>query len=182
MKTIKKITMLFCIVVFLSCKNDKKTTEIKEIDVPVKVNTFEVVFDLVATQNDNFHLYYTEDGSINFTEEQSLWYPYTGSNSVQEVKFSLPEGIYPTNLRVDFGYGANPNQKQIALKKFRVTYSDKSFEVKDSAIFNYFYPNVSNTVLDKANAILTRQDGNQETAPSIYPHTSLSDELTKMIK
>lgn len=72
MKTIKKITMLFCIVVFLSCKNDKKTTEIKEIDVPVKVNTFEVVFDLVATQNDNFHLYYTEDGSINFTEEQSL--------------------------------------------------------------------------------------------------------------
>ena len=176
------IPVLFLSAVLFSCKDDKNTEGATAPSQEVKDNSFKVTFDLIAKKDDNFHLYYTEDESINFNEKQSVWLPIKGSDTEQEVVFKLPENSAPTHLRVDFGHGVNKEQTEIVLKKFRMNFYDKSFEVKDSLIFNYFYPNKDNTILDNKHATLRRMKVDQETAPCIYPHIPLTDELNKMIK
>lgn len=176
------IPVLFLSVALFSCKDDKKTEEVTAPKEEVKDNSFKVTFDLIAKKDDNFHLYYTEDETINFNEKQSVWVPIKGRETEQEVVFKLPENSAPTHLRVDFGYGVNKEQKEIVLKKFKMNYYDKSFEAKDSLIFNYFYPNKDNTILDNKLATLRRIKEDQSTAPSIYPHIPLTDELNKMVR
>jgi hypothetical protein len=182
MKTKSLILFVFLSVSFFSCKEEKKpeentNTEVKNVDTKFKVS-----FELEAINDDNFHLYYTEDGSIKFTEEKSLWYPYKGSDKPQEVVFSLPEDAIPTNLRVDFGHDVNKEQTEIVLKKFKMNYYDKSFEAKDSLIYYYFYPNQESTILDKKTSTLKRIKLDQNSPPILYPHETLSQEIDKLVK
>ena len=165
MKSKLIISALFLTFVLFSCKGDNKA------DAPQAVvdNSFKVSFGFIAKKDDNFHLYYTEDETINFNEKQSVWAEIKGSEAQQEVVFKLPEDAAPTHLRVDFGYGENKEQPEIVLKNFKMSYYDKKFEVKDSLIFYYFYPNKDNTILDNKNATLKRVTLDQKTAPSVYP-------------
>ena len=179
MKTKNILVILLLSLSLFSCKNDKKS---EDKSTPKIENGFNVAFDLIAKKDDNFHIYYTEDNTINFSEEKSLWLPFKGSDAEQEVRFVLPEDVIPTNLRVDFGYGVNKEQSDIVLKKFKMKYFDKTFEVKDSLIFYYFYPNKDNTILDNTHATLKRIKPDQPTAPSLYPNTPLSEEILKMVK
>jgi hypothetical protein len=181
MNIIKLVSSTLIVLALVSCKDEKKET-VAPTNEPKEVKGLQVTFDLVAKKDDNFHLYYTEDESVNFTEEKSSWLPYKGKETVQEVTFVLPEEAAPTNLRVDFGHGKNPEQSDIVLKSFRLKYYDKTFEAKDSLIFNYFYPNKDNTLLDNKTATLKRLKQDQETAPCLYPHTPLTDELKKLIR
>lgn len=48
---------------------------------------------MVVKKDDNMHLYYTQDGSINFDEKQSVWMP-VGNESAQEVTFKLPKDVF----------------------------------------------------------------------------------------
>lgn len=183
MKTQKIVTIILMTIALASCKSDKKDDKpANDSELKKEENSFNVTFNLIVKKDDNFHLYYTEDKSINFNEDQSVWLPIKGSENEQEVKFILPEDIIPTDIRVDFGYGVNKEQSEISLKKFRMNYYDKSFEVKDSLIFNYFYPNKDNTILDKTKATLKRVNLEQTTGPSLYPHITLTEEISKMVK
>jgi hypothetical protein len=170
-------------VTLFSCKDNKKETNAEvNADEPKKENFFKVTFDVVVKKDDNFHLYYTEDGSINFNEKQSVWVPVKGSEKEQEVVFNLPEDAAPSNLRVDLGYGVNKEQSDIVLNKFKMDYFGKSFEAKDSLIYNYFYENKDNTIIDKKTNTIKRLKVDQETAPSLYPHIPLAEEIAKMVK
>ncbi|MCZ8089276.1 hypothetical protein [Flavobacterium sp.] len=185
MKT-KALIIFLVIFAFVSCK---KETEKKEQSVPEAVvdqdsdkNLFKVSFDLVVKKDDNMHLYYTEDGSINFDEKHSVWMPVKGNENTQEVIFKLPKDVLPTAIRVDFGYGKNESQSDVELKVFRMKYLDKVFEAKDTMIFNYFYPNKENTVVPFKTAILQRKSKDQPIGPILYPHEPLSVELQKMVQ
>jgi hypothetical protein len=175
------ISVLFLSVVLTSCKDDKKKTE-DNVQKDAPAQTFNVSFDLIAKADDNFHLYYTEDNTINFTEEKSIWVPIKGNANEQKITFKLPENVLPTDLRVDFGIGVNKQQAEIVLKKFNLEYFGKTFEAKDSLIFNYFYPNKDNTIVDKATSSIKRLSPDQPAGPSLYPHISLVDEINKLIK
>ena len=128
------------------------------------------------------HLYYTEDGSINFDEKKSIWAEVKGNDNVQTVQFKLPKEVLPTHLRVDLGYGKNEKQSDLDLKSFKMEYLDKKFEAKDTMIFNYFYENKDNTIRVSKTAVLQRKDKSQESGPMLYPHTTLTDELNKLVK
>ncbi len=177
-----KIFLLSIVFFALACKNEKKADgNIEKTEATIE-NDFSVSFNLIALKDDNFHLYYTEDGSINFNEEKSMWYPFKGSATDQEVKFKLPKDVIPTNLRFDLGYGVNKEQLKIVLKKFKMNYYGKIFEVNDSLIYNYFYPNKENTVLDKSSSTLSRVKSDSGSAPSLYPQITLSNEINKLVK
>ena len=177
----KNLGLIFLVAFSIfSCKNNKSENATTE---PVKeIKNFKVTLELIAKKDDNMHLYFTEDKSINFTEEKSVWAPIKGSDQVQQVVFNLPEDAIPTDFRMDLGYGVNKDQKEIVLKNFKMEYFDKTFEAKDSLIFNYFYPNKDNTVLDVKTATLRRIKADQLMAPSLYPHTALQEELIKMTR
>ncbi len=178
----KNILLLICIAFLSSCKNDNQKEKATEPDAAVVEDfIFKVKLGFVAAQNDNFHIYYTEDGSIDFNEEQSIWAEVKGSNQPQELVFNLPEGALPTNLRIDFGGGPNPEQTQIMLQKFGMEYHGKKFEVQGSDIFKFFYPNEQNTVYDASAGALKRITPDDQTAPSLYPHLTLSAEIEKLL-
>jgi hypothetical protein len=183
MKTKFLIASALFFSLLFSCKEDKKEGENKSNETTEVVsNIFVVTLDLIAKKNDNMHLYYTEDNSINFSEEKSVWAEIKGSETSQIVIFKLQEDVFPTDLRLDLGYGKNIEQKEIVVNNIALNFLNKSFNIKSSEIANYFYPNKENTVLDAATGTLSRMKADQETAPSLYPHTSLEDELMKLTR
>lgn len=185
MKIRISVLVLFTASIFLSsCKSDKDSDKKPEKEAVVEqINkNFQVSFELIATQDDNMHLYYTEDGSINFNEDKSVWAPFKGSNVSQMVVFNLPEDALPTDLRIDLGYGKNEKQQEIILKNFKMSYYGKSFQATGSDIFNYFYINKDNTLLNLQTATLKRLKADQLAAPSLYPHTTLEEQILKITR
>jgi hypothetical protein len=180
-------TVLLIVISLTSCKNDKvesdpKTdSKLEEKDQ----NLFKVNFELIVKKNDNMHLYYTDDETLNFNEKQSIWMPVKGSESVQNVQFNLPLDVIPTHIRVDFGYGKNIEQSDVELKTFRMSYFGEKVEAKGIDILNYFYPMKENTEAISGTSTLKRLNRDQETGPVLYPHILLSQkikEITKGIK
>lgn len=159
-------------IAFTSCKNGEKSevkTEAPVETVKVDPNSFKAIFEVVAKHDDRFHLYYTEDGSINFSEDKSLWADVKGSDASQNVVFDFPDDIVPTQLRIDFG--SNPDQGQMEIKNFKMTYYGKTFEAKDKFFFDYFGSNVNTVTVDKDKAIITpiKKAGTDYVGPSFYP-------------
>lgn len=182
----KFYTIIFLTLSLISCKkevdNQSNLDSVEDISKKTDENLVKVTFNLLIKKDDNLHLYYTDDESINFDEQKSLWMPIKGNEQSQEVTFIFPEDVLPTHLRVDFGYGKNEEQSVIELNKFKVNYYNKSFEANGVEIFNYFYPNELNTTIIKNTSSLQRLNKSQETAPSLYPHIALTEQLEKLIK
>jgi len=183
MKT--KILFVFAlfITIFFSCKEEKKTEEVlTEETKEVLYENFTVTLGIVAKKDDNLHLYFTEDNSINFTEDKSVWAEIKGNEANQQVVFKLPINAIPTDLRLDLGYGKNPEQMEILINSINFNYFDKSLVIKGSEVSNYFYPNKQNTVLDNLTGTVKRIKVDQETAPSLYPHTALEEALVELTR
>ncbi len=180
MKT-KLFTVVLIALTLFSCKDEKKEDNNEAVaEKPKNENLFKIAFDAVVAKDDSFHLYYTEDKTNNFTEDKSVWVKVKGSDKEQEVLFMLPEDVLPTDVRVDFGYG--DVVQDIVLKRLRMNYYDKSFVAQDAQIFNYFYANEQNTLIDKNTNTIKRLKADQKTAPSLYPQILLQDEMIKMVK
>lgn len=170
-------------IVLFSCKDDKNKINKEELNSKIEANNFfKVSLDLVVLKDDNFHLYYTEDGTVNFNEKQSIWVPINGSEKVQEVVYNLPEDVVPTHIRLDFGFGKNEAQSDVVIKSFKMNYFDKNFQVNDAKVFDYFSPNELSTIIDKPTSSLKRVKKDQETGPSLYPQILLGEEIAKMTK
>lgn len=187
MKTKVILTSLFLSLVFVSCKKEEpKNEEAKPVEVVEKVdpNAFKVIFDVVAKKDDKFHLYYTEDGTINFPEEKSIWVDVKGNPNSQPVVFNFPEDVIPTQLRIDFN--TDQQEESIQVKSFKMTYFGKTFEANGVHFFDYFGPNLETvTILDKENVVFKPllKEGAKYAPPSFYPSQEALknriDEVTK---
>jgi hypothetical protein len=176
-----KIATIFLITLSLfSCKDkideqvkqgDNKTTNENEDDF------FRVGFNVIIQKDDNMHLYYTIDGSVNFNEENSIWLPVKGSDKPQEVVFVLPEGIIPSLVRIDFGYGKNEEQSDVDLKSFNLSYMGKKEVISGDEIFKYFTPFEGYTDIEPGTTILKRHKKDQASGPILYPQTALSEKI-----
>jgi hypothetical protein len=160
-------------VVMFSCKNEPKTEVID--------NKFKVTLNLLIQKNDTIHLYYTEDNSINFKEESSIWLSLPGKNETQDITFELPEDVFPTQFRFDLG--VNPENEKIKLNGVKFNYREKSFAVNDSAIYRYFRVNTDNSNLDPKSLELSRKDSKIAAGPCLYPlEVQLKTEIDKLAK
>ncbi|WP_412464798.1 hypothetical protein [Flavobacterium mekongense] len=177
----KLITVLLGMsLLLISCKNDEKKQE-QTVEDPNK-ELFKVTLDLVIKHNDTLHLYYTEDNSINFTEEASIWQAVPGNPNAQQMTFILPKDVFPTQFRIDFGVN-NKENEEIVLNGIKFNYLDKSFAAMGDNIFMYFRPDENATNLDRANRILKRKNPSEKKGASLYPHeTVLGPEILKLAK
>lgn len=173
------LALLIISMAVIGCKDDKKVEEEK---APKVDNFFKVSFDLIIKKDDNIHLYYTQDGTLNFNEKNSIWVPLKGSETVQTITFNLPEDVVPTHLRVDFGAGINEQQSGVDIKSFAMNYFDKKVIANGLSFFDYFYINESNTKVDKGTSILQRLDKKQSGGPMVYPQTLLTQKIQEMTK
>jgi hypothetical protein len=174
----KAIVISVCMaLLFVSCKQEKK----QQAPAAPKGNKFfEVTLNVVAKKDDTFHVYYTEDESINFDEKNSVWVGLKGKDTPQDIVFKLPEEVVPTHLRVDFGI--NKDQEKILMNNFKVTYFGKTFEAKGADFFNYFVPNKICTEIDApAATIIPVKKDKDYVGPMFYPQPMLTEELKKLM-
>ena len=112
---LKRILLgLLLAVALFSCKKEDEAKQ--EID-----NKFKVTLNLLIQKNDTLHLYYTEDNSINFKEESSIWLSLPGKNEAQDLTFELPEDVFPTQFRLDLG--VNQENEKMTVKSVELGFN-----------------------------------------------------------
>lgn len=179
MKLKNLFLLLFISLNAISCKDDTKkdVNGLQNVEAVTSVsNTFKVTFNLRAKSNDNFCLLYTKDGSLDFKD--GIWKEVKGSIDDQTIEFSLPENVFPTQLRMDFG----KNQDEILLKTVKFEYNEKSREIKGFETGVFFRADASKCSYDATMGIIKPliKDGKKE-AISLYPNeTVMAAELPKL--
>jgi len=153
----------------VSCKNEKSTESLEVVAPDAKDNIFRVTLKVIASKDDDFALFYTEDGSINFFDVKPIWQGVKGRETEQEVVFQLPEGVYPTQLRFDLGL--NKEQSDIVIKGVKFSYNDNEFNANGAEFFNYFRADENQCTADPMTGIIKAKLVNGERkGPSLYPH------------
>jgi len=159
------------------CKGDRGVQTFNILDEgPV----FRVTLQATVKNDDRFSVYYTTDGSTNFSKNAPIWTKVNGSANSQRITFSLPENLIPSQLRIDLGH--NAQQGPIHLEKVRLSYKTKAIEFPGTLIFSYFRPDVKKTKIDATNGWVTGivTDGKRQ-APSLYPKEApLRDEIDRL--
>lgn len=168
MRTKFILSLLFSLILLVSCKNEKPIDSLDVVS-PEKIadNTFKVTLNVIVKGDDTFSLYYTEDGSIDFKGEP-LWLAVKGNESAQDVAFSLPKDVYPTQLRLDFGM--NTKQEDIFLKAVTFEYKGNKKQIVGADLINYFIADQSKCSFDSTTGLIKAivKDGVRQ-YPSLYP-------------
>jgi hypothetical protein len=152
-KTFSALVLITCF--FTSCEKNEKT------------NSLKIDLDVVIKNNDSIQIYYTQNTSISFIEEQSFWKKVSGNKKNQTVSIVFPDSILPKQIRMDFG--RNMKQDEIILNEITFSYKKNRFSAKGEDIYHLFRVDESNTKIDKLIGSLKRKTPNQKTGPSLYP-------------
>lgn len=169
--------------VLVSCKKDNQVKEGEENTPQIeKKEKFSVDLDVLVPKEDNFSVYYTEDGTINFTGEKAVWSGVKGQAESQKVVLDLPEEVIPTNIRIDFGI--NKEQGDVVLEKFKLSFYGKTFEAKGSDFLKYFITNDSvKTEIDQVKGTIKFvKNPKKFFTPFYYPQQAVLDEISKITK
>lgn len=173
----KLIAVFLLAATVFSCKDNNKEEAAKPEE---KVETFDVTLNMVVTKDDNFQIFYTDQADPNFDEKKSVLVPVKASATAQDIVCHLPEDVIPTNLRVDLGN--NAQQAPMKLNNFKISYFDKSYELKDTLILRNFVVN-DQLKYDKPTSTLTPAQGKATIYdPFLYPQDNLKTEIEKIVK
>lgn len=169
MNFFKKLSLLLLMFCFSNCEKDKNT------------NTLKIELDTVIKENDSIHIYYKDDSTIDFNENQSFWKVVNGISKNQKINLIFPDSIHPKQLRLDFGNSIN--QKEVVINQITFKYKKEVFSLQGKEIYYYFRIDDSVTELDKNLGVLKRKDTLQTRGPSLYPKgNKLIEQLTILYK
>lgn len=182
----KKIILISIVSISLlslvSCKKEQTNNEnVDKIDQKeVAKQNFNVQVQASSSIQDDFALYFTEDGTVDFNGKNAVWSGIKGGNNSEIVNFELSEDIIPTHIRLDFGL--KNNQDSVVVKNVKVNFYENSFEFIGSDFFKYFIEDKQfNTKIDVAKGTLTllKKDGAYKT-PYFYPTQLTIDNIKKI--
>ncbi|MFI0429724.1 hypothetical protein [Mariniflexile sp. HMF6888] len=145
----KKIICLFLILFAVSCKNDKQNnnyTPRKKAEI--KDNLFKVSMNIKVDENDKFQLFYIDDSPEgSFSQEKRLTININGSDSLQDVQFTLPEKVFPYKFRVDLG--ENNVETIVEINEIKLQYNNESILIDKLVMERFFQPNIYLEKTDK---------------------------------
>jgi hypothetical protein len=174
---IKIITVLLLAMVFISCKKEGNINEENQAtNQPIGNDYFVVTIDLVAQKDDSFHVFFSEDGSDNFIEENSVWAEFKGSPNSQKLVFNLPKERMPNQIRLDFG--VNKEQGDVKINNIEISNKGKIFNISGSEFTKYFRANEASTIIDVTTQTIKPIKPGVNT--SIFPLETLRPELEKL--
>ncbi|WP_370477427.1 hypothetical protein [Tamlana flava] len=135
-----RLTSVFILFCLVSCKKTPPSTNNEYrvwLNPDVKLeDVFTVKIRLKVLHNDEFKVYYTQDNTENFNEENTVRTKINGSNEVQLLTFKFPKGTKPTNLRIDFGF--NKEQRVFELNNLELSCHDNYFTIPGPTFLDYF--------------------------------------------
>jgi hypothetical protein len=143
--------------------------------------TFDVNFNLLIEKDDTFQLYYTEDGTLNFSDDKSIKSVVKGNTNAQDVLFKLPADVLPSNIRLDFG--SNPEQGSVVVNSMKLKYLNNEFIATKDLVTQYFYLLNEQVKYDpaKSSIIMFSKAGNVYD-PLMWSNQLLSEEMIKLYK
>ncbi|RZJ67908.1 MAG: hypothetical protein EOO50_03545 [Flavobacterium sp.] len=178
MKNIVIVAMLA--LAFVGCKDEKKAEDAAQpVPEVVKNDFFQVTLDVTVKKDDHFHVYYTEDGSIDFVDDNSVWADVKGSDAPQKVTFNLPKDVLATQLRIDFGWAKD--QGEIVINNLEISYLGKTRSIAGADFFKYFRPNEGYTIVNMQNHSVKSIQNDGKVGPSVYPLAPIAEELEKLV-
>jgi len=177
----KKLIFILTALIVIGCKNDKTGNEEQpqQPTAPAGNEFFRITLDVIAKKDDAFHVFYTEDGGVDFVEENSVWVEFKGSDASQQLVFDLPKDRIPSQLRIDFGL---KDQGDIKINKLNMSYMGKETTISGQDFFKFFRPNEGNTIIDIPAQTLKAKPAEKFSGPSVYPTELLAPEIDKIIK
>ncbi len=180
MKKVVLLTLSLIAFVTVSCKDDKKqetNDQPEQKEAPAKEN-FYVEMDAQADKKDDLALYYTEDGTNNYTPEKALWRTVNPGEQ-QTLVYDLPLNVLPSNIRLDFG--TNKAQEWVTVSRIKFAHQGNNFEIKGSEFLQYFDNNVFKTEVDSVKGTITfKKDGNTYVTPYYTPNVKLVEKLSEL--
>jgi hypothetical protein len=164
-----------------SCKGDRAEENVDAVEEEVVVDkTFNVTIDATIKKDDDIAVYYTTDGTADFSKVTPIWQGVKGSPSAQQITLKLPEGVKPTQFRIDFGLKAN--QEDIYFNKITFSHLGAERTIACPEMVDFFRADDNNCTFDPATGLIKAKIVNGKRAvPSIYPQEkNLMPELQKL--
>jgi hypothetical protein len=181
MRTRIILSILLVTILFSGCKNKKSIDNLEVVSPVVVDESFKVVLNVIVKKDDDFALFYTEDGTVNFHKIKPIWQGVKGSESQQDVTFILPDDVYPTQFRFDLGL--RKDQDNIVIEGVKMTKKGKTFEAYGTKFFEFFRVDETLCSVDLATGTITAilKDGSDTKTACIYPQQDiLGPELNKL--
>lgn len=176
MKTNKLFALLLITVSLFSCKKESKEEVLK------KPELFSLKLNAIVKKDDDFQIFFKEsaDTQAPYEEVNSVWVGVKGNENAQDIVFNLPEGVYPTQIRFDFG---QKKQTEIVVNSLNVSFKEKAFNMKGSEFFNFFTPDENFVTIDKMGSkIIPVEQKDGKFDPMLYSTTDFTTELGKISK
>ncbi len=171
------IALLF--IGLVSCKDEKKVPN--QGDTTKLPETFDVTFNITVQKDDTFHLLYTEDSTLNFSDDKSIAVLVKGSSNPQDILFKMPVNVLPTNIRLDFGQ--NKEQGDILVNSMKAKYFTKVYEIKENVVKSSFYFNdFQLTYDDKTKAVRGVISKEGTYFPTMWSNELVRDEFKKLVR
>lgn len=182
MKANKLVLMLFLTMALIGCKNEEKVeTSIETTTEAPKAEVYTFTLNAVIKADDDFQIFFKEDNDPQspFEEVNSVWSgAIKGNENAQDIVFTLPEGVYPTQIRFDFG---QKKQDEILVNSLKVEFKEKSVVFKGADFFNFFTPDDNFVKIDKTTSkIIPIEQKDGAFDPMLYSNTDFNTEMSKL--
>lgn len=99
-----------------------------------------VTVDLYIYKNDTIQLFYIEKTDDAYTEELSIKQFAEGKNQLQTLRYEIPSGIKPKNIRIDLGERLNYHDS-IKIQNITFKYKDLILDGSNGKYKQWFDPN-----------------------------------------
>ena len=96
----------------------------------------DLVLCLTPVYNDEFRIYYSAKEKTEFSENQVIRVKIVGISEEQTIIYKFPLGIYPLNLRFDFGF--NSNQQTTDINAIRFIDRQQKKDIDGKNLLEYF--------------------------------------------
>ena len=167
-------------IIAIGCKKEKSVDELDIVKPEVFDNLFKVTLDVVVKKDDDFSLYFKDGSSPDFKEP--IWTGVKGSETAQKVIFTIPDEIFPDELRLDFGM--KKDQEDVILKSVLLEYNGEKRTIAGAEMGTYFRADESKCTFDPVTGTIKAvvKDGVRQ-HPSLYTQeNTLKAEISKLGK
>jgi len=137
MKLKSIFTLLFVVLLTVSCKKDEKKEGQKEAQA--SQSPFKVTISIKIKEDDLMCLYFKDNTAPYFTEDMALYKNLKKEEEIQDIIFELPKSAVPNDFRFDLSIQTKTQVYYV--DKIHFLYGDKSFEILNKDLEKYLKPN-----------------------------------------
>jgi hypothetical protein len=120
----------------MACKDKEKEAGAEK---EVKPITFDVVLDAVVEKENMLILYYQDQPEQWFEADRAVWLGVKPNTASQTLTLSLPEGVLPRDIRLNYCF--EKLRGPIQINSITLKYNGKSVFINKNEFLDYFKPN-----------------------------------------